>query len=271
MPRSAIEEVARRHDRRDVLQRDRHAGDREDEARQNERRQHRDERRRLKRDLLRLGDGRDDEAGAERADQEERRRRATAPASGRASAGRRTPSPPRRSPIAPICDSTRYGSVLPTTNASVEMGAIRTCSIVPRSFSRTIDSAVEITAVIIEMNAMRPGTRKTRAPKLRVVPDARLDADERRLQAAWPTTPTRLSQDGRDVAEHRRRGVGVVAVDDDLDLGGVCRVADRRARSRAGITSTARAVPRSMSAVASRPATSASPRRRNRWSGRSRR
>ena len=31
------------------------------------------------------------------------------------------------------------------------MGAIRTCSIVPRSFSRTIDSAVETTAVIIEM------------------------------------------------------------------------------------------------------------------------
>ena len=30
-------------------------------------------------------------------------------------------------------------------------GAMRTCSIVPRSFSRTTDSAVEITAVIIEM------------------------------------------------------------------------------------------------------------------------
>ena len=30
-------------------------------------------------------------------------------------------------------------------------GAMRTCSIVPRSFSRTTDSAVETTAVIIEM------------------------------------------------------------------------------------------------------------------------
>ena len=63
--------------------------------------------------------------------------------------------------VAPACDSTRYGSVFPTTNASVEIGAIRTCSIVPLSFSRTMDSAVEITAVIIEMNAIRPGTRKT--------------------------------------------------------------------------------------------------------------
>ena len=32
---------------------------------------------------------------------------------------------------------------------------------VPRSFSRTTDSAVETTAVIIAMNAMSPGTRKS--------------------------------------------------------------------------------------------------------------
>ena len=60
------------------------------------------------------------------------------------------------------------------------MGAIRTCSLVPRSFSRTIDSAVETTAVIIPMNAMRPGHEEQRAPQLRVEPDARLDGHRRR-------------------------------------------------------------------------------------------
>ena len=57
------------------------------------------------------------------------------------------------------CDSTRYGTVLPTTNASVEIGAMRICSMVPFSFSRTIDNAVETTAVIIEMYEISPGTR----------------------------------------------------------------------------------------------------------------
>ena len=37
------------------------------------------------------------------------------------------------------------------TNASGVTGAMRICSMVPRSFSRTTASAVEITAVIIEM------------------------------------------------------------------------------------------------------------------------
>ncbi len=46
---------------------------------------------------------------------------------------------------------TKYGMVLPTTNEKVSIGAIRTCSIVPHSFSRTIDSAVDVTAVIIAM------------------------------------------------------------------------------------------------------------------------
>ena len=45
----------------------------------------------------------------------------------------------------------KYGIVLPTTNENVSIGAIRTCSIVPISFSRTIESAVEATAVIIAM------------------------------------------------------------------------------------------------------------------------
>ncbi len=36
-------------------------------------------------------------------------------------------------------------------NAGVEMGAMRICSMVPLSFSRTIESAVDTTAVIMEM------------------------------------------------------------------------------------------------------------------------
>jgi hypothetical protein len=40
---------------------------------------------------------------------------------------------------------------LPTTNGNVPTGAILTCSIVPISFSRTMDSAVDATAVIIMM------------------------------------------------------------------------------------------------------------------------
>ena len=46
---------------------------------------------------------------------------------------------------------TKYGRLLPTMKGSVPMGAMRTCSMVPRSFSRTTDSAVETTAVIIAM------------------------------------------------------------------------------------------------------------------------
>ena len=45
----------------------------------------------------------------------------------------------------------RYGSVLPMMYGSGPIGAIRTCSMVPRSFSRTTDSAVDTTAVIIAM------------------------------------------------------------------------------------------------------------------------
>ena len=44
-------------------------------------------------------------------------------------------------------------------NDTVLIGAIRTCSIVPTSFSRTIDAAVDTTAVIMTMKPIRPGTR----------------------------------------------------------------------------------------------------------------
>ena len=53
--------------------------------------------------------------------------------------------------IAETNEITRYGSVLPRMYGSGLSGAIRTCSMVPRSFSRTTDSAVDTTAVIIEM------------------------------------------------------------------------------------------------------------------------
>ncbi len=43
----------------------------------------------------------------------------------------------------------KYGSVLPRMNGRVLTGAILTCSIVPDSFSRTIDSAVEVTDISI--------------------------------------------------------------------------------------------------------------------------
>ena len=52
---------------------------------------------------------------------------------------------------ADVSEIKKYGIVLPITNENVSIGAIRTCSIVPASFSRTIESAVEVTAVIIAM------------------------------------------------------------------------------------------------------------------------
>ena len=67
---------------------------------------------------------------------------------------------------------------------------------------------------------MRPGHEKERAAKLGVVPDARLDADQRGLDRPAQRSG-RLAQHRGRVAEHRRRGVGVVAVEDDLHLGGL--------------------------------------------------
>jgi hypothetical protein len=58
-------------------------------------------------------------------------------------------------------EMTKYGSVLPMMYAPVPSGAIRTCSIVPRSFSRTTDNDVDTTDEIMPMYAMRPGMRKS--------------------------------------------------------------------------------------------------------------
>ena len=54
----------------------------------------------------------------------------------------------------------RYGIALPTMSWPGRREVTRSCSIVPRSFSRTTDSAVDRTAVSMRMNPIRPGTRK---------------------------------------------------------------------------------------------------------------
>ena len=81
---------------------------------------------------------------------------------------------------------TKYGSVLPTMYEPVPRGAMRTCSIVPRSFSRTTDSAVDTTDEIMPMYAMSPGTRnralrssglyQTRGSTDTIGPPGRVDA-----------------------------------------------------------------------------------------------
>ena len=57
----------------------------------------------------------------------------------------------RTIPIPDTREMAKYGTVLPRTNIEASIGAMRTCSIVPRSFSRTIDNAVEMAAEIIAM------------------------------------------------------------------------------------------------------------------------
>ncbi len=110
------------------------------------------EHRRLKRDLLRVGDRRHEQPGAERADQEQRHDH-----------GERQPVAAHRQveqdAIAATMTSMRRRlrehevrqRLADDERRASEIGAIRICSIVPRSFSRTIDSAVETTAVIIAM------------------------------------------------------------------------------------------------------------------------
>ena len=150
-PAKRDQEVARGDGVGDRLQRRRHAGDREDESREHERRQIRGQQRHLERDLLRLGQRRDQHAERQRADEKDRhRQKQHHPRSAHradrtaASRGRRCPSPTpaTRRNTAPSCRRrTRSG---PT-------GDILTCSIVPTSFSRTIESAVDTTAVSIAM------------------------------------------------------------------------------------------------------------------------
>ena len=54
-----------------------------------------------------------------------------------------------------------YGTILPTVSSMLRMGETINCSSVPRSRSRAIAIAVNITRVIVRMTPTRPGTMKT--------------------------------------------------------------------------------------------------------------
>src|SRR5262245_25442129 len=53
-----------------------------------------------------------------------------------------------------------YGMILPTIISNGRIGDTRICSIVPRSFSLTMLSAVRMAPTIIMITAMMPGTMK---------------------------------------------------------------------------------------------------------------
>ena len=101
---------------------------------------------------------------------------------------------------------------------TVLSGAIRTCSIVPRSFSRTTDNAVEITGRDHPDVGDQSGDEEQRAAQLRVVPDARFNGDAGldwlsfdRRGAAPDTAPTpfagceaRIPSRSRQYSNYRR-------------------------------------------------------------------
>ena len=71
--------------------------------------------------------------------------------------------------------------VLPMMNDVVLIGAMRTCSMVPVSFSRTTDSAVDVTPTIMAMKATSPGMPQC------VTPSAG-GATTNQITAPWATT-----------------------------------------------------------------------------------
>ena len=152
-----------------------------------------DEQRQLKRDLLRVGDARDQQAEPERADQEQRQRdeqQQPRPAH-RQAEQRHRDEDDRRAPRPARSRST--GSSCRARTRAASSGAIRTCSIVPRSFSRTIDSAVETTARDhrrCRRSARAPGTACCAAPGCTRRAARRRPAD-RRDPAATAAVPTR--------------------------------------------------------------------------------
>ena len=110
-----------------------------------------------------------------------------------------------------LADDVRHG---------VEIGAMRTCSQVPRSFSRTIDSEVETTALIITMKPMRPGTRNSVLCSSGLYQMRGSTAMGGAQGPAGRQLELQLGRhaphDGLRVAEDGGGRVGVVAVDDDL-------------------------------------------------------
>ena len=105
---------------------------------------------------------------------------------------------------------------MPKTYTAGLTGAILTCSIVPRSFSRTIESAVEMTAVIIAIYAMSPGTRNNvlRSCGLYQTRGSSATGGVTAMAVFWSADTSR--DDRLGIAHDRRRSVGVLAVDDDL-------------------------------------------------------
>ena len=94
----------------------------------------------------------------------------------------------------------------------MEIGAIRICSIVPFSFSLTMDSAVDTTAVIMARYAINPGTRNRVLRSSGLYQMRGRDADELRAHAAADPL-RRFSDDRVGVTEDGGRRVGVLAVE----------------------------------------------------------
>ena len=55
--------------------------------------------------------------------------------------------------------SRKYGTSLPTRSSGISMGVASKASIVPRSHSRAITSAVNNAPIMVRMMAIEPGTR----------------------------------------------------------------------------------------------------------------
>ncbi len=97
---------------------------------------------------------------------------------------------------------------------------------VPRSFSRTTEKAVDVVRMTMRMKAMRPGTRNW-ALRSSGLYQTRTSVFEGKRQAAgaaagqrFQRDPLRVAlEDGGGVARGRRPAHGVRAVDEELDRG----------------------------------------------------
>ena len=145
------------------------------------------EQRHLEGDLLRVGDGRDQQAGRQRADQKQRQReqqRQPVPAHRQAEQHHRR----RMMSAADASAMMKYGMVLPTMNENVSIGAIRTCSIVPTLLLAHDRQRGRGDGGDHRDVGDQSRDEEQRAAQLRVVPDARLDARRRRQLRRRPAT-----------------------------------------------------------------------------------
>ena len=119
----------------------------------------------------------------------------------------------------------RYGTVFPTISSSGCTGETVSCSMVPRSFSRTMERAVDMTADIMRMRTISPGTRKLalRSSGLKSTRGRKsmVDLHPRHAGPLQGTHECALRVVGGQrlhVADCRGRGVPVGAVNDGLHL-----------------------------------------------------